>query len=506
VSNPGSNAWEPVWGVEGPEVKAVPKGPQPGGYVGHPGDAHVYPATPHTAQTCDFIRGLGRETKPVFLSEYGIGSMMNVISEWRHFEQAGARPDLMDAAMLRAQSEALCADWKRLGFDGVYPFPEDLLRESQRLHSRQRTLGFDLIRSNPKLCGFNLTGILDHAITGEGLWTFWREWKPGTFDAVSDGWSPLRWCLFVDPSHGYSGHTFTVEAVLATEDALRPGDYPARFRVCGENGVVWEKTAVVKIPDPAPLAVPAIRETIKLEAPAGRYVFAASLESGGAPTGGRLAFYLSDAAALPRAQGEVVLWGVEKKAEDWLTARGLACRQLDATAPAQRELVLVGKPADAETNPKAWEALTQRLAQGSTVIFLSAKPFREGKAAMQWLPLQSKGRCRGFNDWLYHKECVAKRSPVFAGLQGPGIMDWDYYGPVIPHDVFEKLDTPQETLAAAFASGYYEYPNGYGCSLLMAAYKSGAGRFVLSTPYILENLDAHPAADRLLLNLVQYGR
>jgi beta-galactosidase/beta-glucuronidase len=35
------------------------------------------------------FRNLGREGKPVFLSEYGIGSLFDVIREWRHFEQAG---------------------------------------------------------------------------------------------------------------------------------------------------------------------------------------------------------------------------------------------------------------------------------------------------------------------------------------------------------------------------------------------------------------------------------
>jgi hypothetical protein len=37
------------------------------------------------------------------------------------------------------------------------------------------------------------------------------------FNAVADGWSPLRWGLFVDPLHNYIGRTFTAEAVLATE-------------------------------------------------------------------------------------------------------------------------------------------------------------------------------------------------------------------------------------------------------------------------------------------------
>lgn len=137
----------------------------------HTGDAHWYPAVPQSLDTDHFIRGLGHEDKPVFLSEYGIGSLMDVIDEWRRYEQVGAHPDLEDATMFREQSEGLLADWKRLGFDGVYPFPEDLLRESQRLHARQRTLGFNCIRSNPRLCGYNLTGMLDHGMTGEGRLT-----------------------------------------------------------------------------------------------------------------------------------------------------------------------------------------------------------------------------------------------------------------------------------------------------------------------------------------------
>ena len=35
------------------------------------------------------MRTLGQNSKPVFLSEYGIGSMMNVIHEARMYQQAG---------------------------------------------------------------------------------------------------------------------------------------------------------------------------------------------------------------------------------------------------------------------------------------------------------------------------------------------------------------------------------------------------------------------------------
>jgi len=503
ASNPGSAVWEPVWGVEGPDARRPATG-QTFGYLEQAGDAHYYPRVPQSPEADARIRNLGRDTKPVLLSEYGIGSLFDVIGEWRHFEQAGALPDLEDAAALRQQSELLAADWQRLGFDDVYPFPADLLRESQRLHARQRTLGFNLIRANPQLCGYNLTGMLDHGMTGEGLWTYWREWKPATFDAVADGWSPLRWCLTVEPMHAYAGQPLTIEAVLATEDALKPGDYPARLRIFGPQGAAWDRTVTLTIPDPAPLAVPVLRETITLPGPAGAYTLAASLERGGAPTGGRLAFHLSDRQALPRLAGEAWLWGLEGDAAAWLAARGLRAKPWDANSVGG--LVLVGKPPVPAADPAGWARLAQCLAQGATLLFLSADPFRDNPAALAQLPGLAGGRCVTFVDWLYHKECVAQRHPAFAGLQAPGVMDMDYWGVVIGPEMFEDLDTPDETLAAAFATGHHTRATGYACGLMLAAYQRGPGRLILNAFRLLENLDQHPAADRLLLNLIRYAQ
>ncbi len=253
VSNPGSSEWEHVWGREAPG--AVP-GSKPrkdwmleslgvaiGGYVDGAGDAHVYPfyGLPQTQTVSHFIRTIGQGTKPVFLSEYGIGSLFNAIRETRLYEQVKANPELEDFALIRSMAERLTSDWSRFGMDGVYPFPEDMLLDSQRLMARQRRLGFDVIRSNPNICGYNLTGMLDHALTGEGPWTFWREWKPTIMETLQDGWAPLRWCLFAEPMHVYAGRPIRLEAVLANEDVLRHGEYPVSFRVMGPSGVVWEQ-------------------------------------------------------------------------------------------------------------------------------------------------------------------------------------------------------------------------------------------------------------------------
>jgi hypothetical protein len=512
VSNPGSGEWEYVWGVEGPGQRPV-SGPQwtpLGGYTPGAGDAHVYPGVPQTPEVDHAIRTLGQDTKPVFLSEYGIGSLNNAIRELRTYEQNRVNPQLDDVQYFRANAERFATDWTRLGFDGVYPFPEDMLRESQRLHCRQRLLGFDLIRSNPKICGYNLTGLLDHGFSGEGLWTFWREWKPGILDALQDGWAPVRWCLFAAPMHGYTGRPIRLEAVLANEDVLAPGEYPVTLRVQGPAGTAWEHKTSVAVPEPAPgedgpLAIPVFAGEVVLAGSAGQYEFAACLESGGAPQGGRLKFYLSDVAALPALKQTAAVWGIDGNIQEWLASHGVACAPFEETSDETCEVVLVGDLSQANADAPQRTRLLRQVARGGVALFLSPQAFKRGEDPVGWLPLKNKGKGYDFPDWLYHKECVAKAHPVFSGLQARGIMDWDYYGPVIPRFIFEGQDTPQETMAAAFALCHSGAPGGYASGVLVAAYRFGNGMFILNTLKVLENIDNHPAADRLLLNLIGYA-
>jgi hypothetical protein len=180
---------------------------------------------------------------------------------------------------------------------------------------------------------------------------------------------------------------------------------------------------------------------------------------------------------------------------------------MSGSAPDKREVILVGDVAAQSESYELqanWRELAARMARGSFVIFLSPRAFRRNKETSAWLPLTNKGRVYEFSDNLYHKECVAKPHPVFEGLQGDGILDFYYYGPMLPHYLFDGQDTPAEVIAAAFATGYAT-PGGYASGVLLGSYKFGAGRFMLNSFPILENIDKHPAADRMLLNLIQYA-
>jgi hypothetical protein len=172
-------------------------------------------------------------------------------------------------------------------------------------------------------------------------------------------------------------------------------------------------------------------------------------------------------------------------------------------------VILAGDLSGVSTTAADWRMLIEQIAQGAVALFLSPLAFRRGDDPVGWLPLATKGRCYEFSNWVYHREDVARPHPLFAGLPAPGILDWDYYGPVIPGHVFEGQQTPDDIAAVYFAIGYASLTetvrSGYAAGLLTASYPFGAGRFLINSLRILENVDRHPAADRLLLNMIEYA-
>ncbi len=436
----------------------------------------------------------GGEPLPLFLSEYGIGSAVDLWRATRHFERLG-KTEVEDAQFYRDKLDRYLADWKRWKLDELYARPEDFFAESLRKMAGQRTLGLNAIRSNPNIVGYSLTGMNDHVSCGEGLTTTFRELKPGTVDAMFEGFAPLRLCLFAEPVNVYRGTRVRFEAVLANEDALVPGEYPVRLLVVGpQNQRIFEKTVNVTIGKESPFALPIFAEDVVVDGPSGRYRFLASFERGGAATGGETEFYVADPAEMPAVKTEVVLAGDDAELAKWLGDHGIRCRALAAGEPAPREVILVSK------TPPAFEELWRRVEHGATAVFLSPDVLRKGDQPLGWLPLANKGTATPIRGWLYLKDEWAKRHPIFDGLPAGGLMDYTFYREIIPDTVLAGQDPPAEAVAGAIKAS-----QDYSSGLMLAVYESGAGRFILNTLLIRENLGANPAAERLLRNLLNYA-
>lgn len=187
--------------------------------------------------------------------------------------------------------------------DRVFSSPEALIEATQSLSARQRALMMDMIRSNPKICGYSLTMATDITYRGEGSIEGWANYKKDMTDALSDGWEDLRWCINFDRPHIYSHEPLRFILDLSNIGVLRDRDYPATVRIRGAQGTVWRKDVVIRpVFDEngeSAYVIPVLDETLSLRLPAGRYTVSAAMTGGAHPTCGERTFYVTDRRTCP---------------------------------------------------------------------------------------------------------------------------------------------------------------------------------------------------------------
>jgi hypothetical protein len=486
LSNPGSRVWLDVLG-----------------------DRHLYPHVPHTGDTVHLLRTFSDNglDKPVFFSEYGIGSAVDLWRATRNFEQRGAA-GLEDAQYVRDKLDRFLADWNQWRMTEAFGRPEDFFMDSLKKMAGQRTLGLSAIRSNPRIIGHSLTAAIDEVLCGEGLTTLFRELKPGTIDALFDAWAPLRWCLFAEPVHIYRGGKIHLEGVLVNEDVLTPGEYPALVQVIGPKlNHVLDRPITVKVlssegKQERPFAQLYFSDDVAIDGPPGKYRFLVSFQQRAAAAGGETEFFVTDAAEMPAVDNEVTLWGDDPQLAQWLAEHKIRMRRYSPTAPATREVILASSKPAAPGGAAAFRQLAERIGAGSTAIFLAPEVFAKGDQTTAWLPLAHKGTLSDMGIWggLYLKDEWAKRHPIFEGLPRGGLMDYTYYREILPLLAWQGQDPPTEAVAGAIKAS-----QDYSSGLLVAVYDFGAGRFMLNSLRIRENLASHPAAERLLRNMLRYA-
>ena len=455
------------------------------------------------------LRTMGQGQNHVILTEYGIGSAVNWGRVFRQFQQIG-KPEVEDAQFYRQIRDAFMADWNRYKMADTWADPDEYLDQCIAKMASQRREGLNAIRANPNIVGHSVTGTIDHGLTGEGLWTIFRELKPGTMDALSEGWAPLKWCLFAQPENVYRGDKVKLEAVLANEDAMLPGNYPVRIQLVGPDNVrILDKIVTVSIPKPAvgassaelPFAIPVFSEDVAITGPSGKYRFVATFVEGAAATCGRIEFYAADPAEMPKVERNVILWGNDPELAKWLSGHGIKSQPFASHKQSARELILVGnKPAPGGV--EAWRDLMTRITRGSGVVFLCPEVFAEGNQPARWLPLCTKGGLVAGSD-LYIRDEWTKKHPIFDGLPCGGLMDYTFYRGVIGSAAFTGQDAPTEVAAGAIRASIH--PSGYAAGCLTAVYRTGAGMYVLNTLRIRETLGVHPVAERLLRNMLNYA-
>ncbi|MCL2117923.1 MAG: hypothetical protein FWH27_05795, partial [Planctomycetaceae bacterium] len=474
VANPSSTVWENMMS-----------------------DEHPYKDLPHSDRILRELRFFQKDGLPMFLSEYGIGSAVDLFRVMRQFEQRG-RTDTEDAKFYRDKYDRFMHDWKRWNMEDTFADPADYFRQTIDWMAALRLLGINAIRANTAMIGHSVTGTHDQGFSGEGLTTTFRELKHGTVDAMADAFAPLRFCLFADQWQVYTGTTIKFEAVLANEDVLKPGEYKVRVQVVGpDNHRVFDETVPLIVPGivdgkEPPFAIPFFERNIVVDGMGGVYQFHATMLEGGAPAGRPLEFFVTNPGDMPAIDTEVVLWGDDPELDHWLRSRGIPTKGFDAATDS--DVILIGRKPAEDFGP-----LLKRLENGARCIFLCPEVFQDGDDRTARVPLEQRGQLHSVWVWLYHKDDWTKNHPYFEGLPHGGIMDHAFYRNLMTNQFWNDQSDPDEIVAGSIKTAL-----SYESGLLTAVYRHGKGRFVLNTLRIRDNLGIDPVAERILRNMIRH--
>lgn len=480
LSNPGSHEWEDV--ME---------------------DRHPYQPLPHTEPILQTLRTYTGNNKslPLFLSEYGMGSAVNLFRIARQYEQHG-HIDAEDAVYYRNWLERFMNDWKRCELDDTFADPDDYFRQAIEWMADLRLLGTNAIRANPFVIGYSVTGTHDQGFSGEGLTTIFRELKPGTTDAMADAFAPLRWCLFVDRWQNYRGDTAKFEVILANEDILKPGEYPVRIQVIGPKNIrLFDRMISLTIPKSVdgkypPFALPVFSEEIKLDGPGGKYRFLATLQEGGAVAGKPLEFFVTDPSEMPKVDAEVTLWGDDAGLNEWLQSHEIATKPFEAKPLTNSpEVILVGCE-----RGESFDDLLAQVHGGSCAIFIvPGVPDQCDEQAAKEV-FAERGNVTGIYNWLYHADYWTKNHPYFVGLPRGGIMNHAFYRNMIGGEIWAD----HRILPDEIAAGAIDTSCNYRAGLTMCVYQYGKGRIVFNSLKIRDQLGIDPVAEIVLRNMLRH--
>jgi hypothetical protein len=126
ASNPGSTAWDAYLGGEGPAASAASGGlgDDPNAYrnPGGADDVHVYQRYPTTWSFIEAFAELGRNTRPVFVSEGGLGSSFNAIRAEGKMREAHVPDNAPPWRWMSQGAAGLRQTWPKCRLETLYPF------------------------------------------------------------------------------------------------------------------------------------------------------------------------------------------------------------------------------------------------------------------------------------------------------------------------------------------------------------------------------------------------
>jgi len=493
-SNPYSRKWDCVLNGDGLDCRCQGDMSEYEGLQSNephryePGDIHIYCLPKLNANITARFRQVGvLHKRPYFLSEFGIGSALDTTTLINKFEEEGGPKICPDVKMIYQMDRIFRDELKKYGFDKLYPLATTLFKGSYNNHAKYRMKQFNIVRSNPYLNAMSITGLLDHSICGEGLWTIYRKYKPYMADVMQMGFSDAMWCIITPKASVNKGEEFSVEALISSVDVLKTGKtYPARLSI-EKDGVTYAyREYSVTVPDSNSFVIPVLNEKFDTSSyPEGEYTL--HLEIDGCDVCNNTKKFTVINPVMSKTKRKVLCIDID---EEMFTQYGfkIAKRYSEGAIVAVRSVT-----------KKNFKKIQEYLSKGATVVCFKATA--DDDISVNLLPKNRRPGKVLTNDWLYHKEYVVNYESPFFDRMPAGVMDCDLCGDFFNHYSLdaEGEAVPDITHAMSFCTGY-PVKSGYTGGFSMGTYNLECGRLVLNTFDLLES--ELPYAKKIFVNMI----
>lgn len=506
-SNPGSSTWDAYLGGEDPvaPVQSFYVNDQfslpPEQYISlTTGDIHTYSNWPVSWEYQSGFANIGANTKPVFLSEGGVGSLYDPISERAMLIEAGVPQTIRSWEWAGPWATSFENAWTRYSLHETYPDIVGMFVDSQKSQAWQRSQQLSMVRGNPNIMGFSSTGFSDTWGYPEGIMDNFGNMKAGLTQAMQEGWAPLKWCLAINPMSIYTNSTFKVKVELANEDFLAAGSYPATLDIRDTEGkLLWTRDVSITIPAyDAPLAYYVMNEDISVGGlEEGEYTLNAELKGIPNAAAHTLKFYVFSRSNHPVINHQVTVLGVSQAIRDLLKASGAILHEYGASEEIKNETIIAG---DVTNDAATWRALYTKAAKGAHIVFLNKNTYGNSTNPNKWIAVPDKGSQQTeLSRDLYHHEFVAKDHPIFNTLKTK-VLTPDLYGQLLRCRYLMNITVPDDIAAVGFHDG----EGGYSDGIMIGTYYHFAGQFTLNMMDLVGHV-GEPVADRIILNMSAFA-
>jgi len=473
---------------------------------------HGYQNAPLSERVLEYWRKRGVTGQLYFVTEFGFGGLEDVDAV---LEKYGSNPKtyMEDYRGFVQQKKQVEYAFNRTGAREVFPDLAAFREAAQTLQANALKFSVESFRSNPHVAGFNVVQLFDsNANEVDGLVDFWRNKRKKSFYMFQRLNEPLQLIVQFSPFNPKAGFEVQMDVTLVNEDRIA-GTKVLAVRATGPSGAeLFSHTQSVNVESwvtriftgKIPAGPESGKVTLEAELRDGSQVVLKKTE--------QLTVYHPRDFAWP-ANG-FALFDPQQRWPGAQAQSDIPLRDYDPEAE-RAELVVVPAFTGLWRQPAEFQkfmGLIDQARRGSTVLFLGIPtdggPMFQQRSSGSIFNFSSLtiGTVLGFNvpvdgdsdAWGAYSTPYAWAAgnvrsgspvtshPVFRGLPGPGLMDWEY-GNIMTDRVPAPFRSSAENTGPAIPVVPFE-----------------SGRVVFCAFELLDNLYRDGLAEKLLSNLVGY--